>query len=130
MIHILTVVSGKCPGFCKCLRSSKSGFATFLNSSGQQKGPALLTSNRQGMTEFSLRVVDMVIVENKYKSYINCSDKDSYVTVFYLVSGEIEEVEVERCREVPILEGTGSRSRNHCGVTVSPLPQEEGINGI
>ena len=42
------------------------------------------------------RVKDIVLVENKYKSHINFSIKDSYVTVFYLVSGEIEEVEVNQ----------------------------------
>ena len=31
---------------------------------------------------------------------------------------------------MPILEGTGSRSRNHCGVTVAPMPQHESISGI
>ena len=35
-------------------------------------------------------------MENKYKSYINVSIKDGYVTVFYLVNGEIEEVEVKQ----------------------------------
>ena len=34
---ILAAVSGKCPEFCKCLRFSKSGFATFSNSAGCQK---------------------------------------------------------------------------------------------
>ena len=47
----------------------------------------------------SSRVGDMVLVDDKDKSYINCSGKYGYVTVFYLVSGESEEVEVERCRE-------------------------------
>ena len=34
---IIASVRGKCPGFCKCLRFSKSGFATFYNSAGHQK---------------------------------------------------------------------------------------------
>ena len=34
---ILGEVSNKCPGFCKCLRFSKSGLATFSNSTGHQK---------------------------------------------------------------------------------------------
>ena len=46
--------------------------------------------------EIYFRVGDIVIVENKYKSYINVSIKDGYVTVFYLVNGEIEEVEVKQ----------------------------------
>ena len=35
--------------------------------------------------EMSLRVGDIVIVDEKGKAYINCSVKDGYVTVFYLV---------------------------------------------
>ena len=34
---ILASVSSKFPGFCKCLRFSKFGFATFSNSAGHQK---------------------------------------------------------------------------------------------
>ena len=41
--------------------------------------------------EMLLRVEDIVIVENKYKAYINNSGNAGYVTIFYLVSGEIEE---------------------------------------
>ena len=37
LTSILVVVSGKCPGFCKCLRFSKYGFATFSNCAGCQK---------------------------------------------------------------------------------------------
>ena len=40
----------------------------------------------------SLRVGDIVLVENRYKSYMDFSSKDGYVTIFYLVSGESEEV--------------------------------------
>ena len=80
--------------------------------------------------EMSLRVGDIVLVDEKDKSYLFFSGKDAYVTVCYLVSGESEEVEVERCREVPLLEGTGYWSGNHSGVTVTPLPQEESISII
>ena len=38
---ILDAVSGKCPGFCKCLRFSKSGFAKFSNSAGHQYWPEI-----------------------------------------------------------------------------------------
>ena len=61
----------------------------------------------------------MVLVDERDKAYINRSGKDSYVTVCYLVSGESEEVEVKQCREVPLLEGTRSRSGAHHGVTVA-----------
>ena len=40
-----------------------------------------------------------------------------------LISGKIEEVDVERYIEVTLLEGTGSRSGDHHGVTVARLPQ-------
>ena len=62
----------------------------------------------------------MVLFDERDKAYINRSGKDSYVTVCYLVSGESEEVEMEQCREVTLVEGTGSRSGNHRGVTVAP----------
>ena len=35
--HILGAVSYKCPGFSKCVRLSKYGFAAFSNSVGHQK---------------------------------------------------------------------------------------------
>ena len=62
----------KCPGFCKCLIFSKSGFTTFSNYLGCQKWTALSASDRRIMINFSLRVVDRVLVENKYKACINC----------------------------------------------------------
>ena len=46
---IIGAVSDKCLGFFKCLRFSKSGFATFSNSAGHQKWPALSASNRWSM---------------------------------------------------------------------------------
>ena len=46
-----------------------------------------------------------------------------------MVSGESEEVEAERCSEVPLLEETGYGNGNHHGVTVAPLTQEEIISG-
>ena len=46
---ILGAVSGKCPGFCKCLRFSNSGFATFSNSAGWKNRPALPSSNQRSM---------------------------------------------------------------------------------
>ena len=51
----------------------------------------------------SLRLEDIVLVDDKDKAYIYCYGKDDYGTVFYLVNGESEEVEVERCREVPCM---------------------------
>ena len=44
--YILAEVSGKCPGFYKCLRFSKFGFATFSNSAGCQKSPAISESKK------------------------------------------------------------------------------------
>ena len=49
-----------------------------------------------------LRVVYSVLVEKKYKSYINCSSKDCYVTVLHLVSGESEEVGVKQTNIIPL----------------------------
>ena len=46
---VLGAVSDKCSGFCKCLRFSKSGFATFTNSAGHQKWPPLSSSDRRSM---------------------------------------------------------------------------------
>ena len=40
----------------------------------------------------ALTVGDMFLVEDKDKAYINRYRKDCYVTVFYLVNGESEEV--------------------------------------
>ena len=36
VVYLLVAVSDKSPGFCKCLRFSKFGFAIFLNSAGFQ----------------------------------------------------------------------------------------------
>ena len=69
----------------------------------------------------------MVLLDEKYQAYIKFSGKDGYVTVCYFLSGEIEEVEVERCREVPLLEETRSWSGNHYVVTVATINQEESI---
>ena len=49
LYHILASVSGKCPGFCKCLRFLKSGFAAFSNSAGHKERPALSVSDRRSM---------------------------------------------------------------------------------
>ena len=38
--------------------------------------------------EFLLRVVDIVLADDKDKAYTNVSGKDGCVTVYYLVSGE------------------------------------------
>ena len=72
-VHIQPLVSKKYPGVCKCLRFSKSGFATFSNSTGCQKWPALSESDQRSIMEFLLRVEDIVLVENKDKSFINCT---------------------------------------------------------
>ena len=42
ILNILASASSKCPRFCKCLRSSKSGFATFPKFDVHQKLPELL----------------------------------------------------------------------------------------
>ena len=55
---ILGSVSDKCPGFCKCLKFSKSRFATFLNSTGCQKWPALSASDQ--------KIVMVVVTTIKY----------------------------------------------------------------
>ena len=43
--------------------------------------------------EMVLRVVDIVLLDDKYRSYINCSSKYECVTVFYLV-GTYEKKEI------------------------------------
>ena len=48
--------------------------------------------------ELSFRVRDIVLVGEKDKAYIFFSVKYGYITVYYLVSGVGEEVEVKRCR--------------------------------
>ena len=50
---------------------SKSGFSTFSNSDGFQKGPALSESKRRIMMDMQLMVGYIVLAENKYKDYIN-----------------------------------------------------------
>ena len=55
--------------------------------SGYQKLPALAASDRRSVKKMLLREVNTVLVDKKYKSYINCSGKDYYVTVLYFVSG-------------------------------------------
>ena len=53
---ILGAVSNKCPEFCKCLRCSKYGFATFSKSAGRQKWPSLSASDwRSVMVTFGSR---------------------------------------------------------------------------
>ena len=76
----------KCPRFRKWLRFSKSRFATFLNSAGRQKWPALATSNQWVVVDMSLRVGYIAQMGNEFKAYINCSGKYGYITVFYLVN--------------------------------------------
>ena len=34
-------------------------------------------------------------MDNKYKFYIDCSDKDVHITIFYLIGGKSEEVGVK-----------------------------------
>ena len=50
----------------------------------------------------SLRVEDIVLVENKDKTCINHSGKYGYVTVCYLVSGESEEVGVKQAELIRV----------------------------
>ena len=52
--RLLVSVRNKCPGFCKCLRFSKSGFAIFSNYAVHQKGPELSASHRKSMIHMSL----------------------------------------------------------------------------
>ena len=86
----LTTIQGpvrrKCLRFFKCLEFPKSRFSIFLNFSGRQKWTALTASDRWSMMEMSLMVVDVVLVDEKDKAYINHSGKFGYVTVCYLVS--------------------------------------------
>ena len=42
-----------------------------LCSSGHQKGPALSASEQRRTMDMSLRVEDMILLENKDKAYIN-----------------------------------------------------------
>ena len=68
--NILGLVSDKCPGFCKCLRFSKSVFATFSKSSGCQKGPALSSSDQH-----SMMVMETIYVKMIYNSRLIVHDK-------------------------------------------------------
>ena len=81
LLHIIGAVSQKYPRFCKCLIFLNSGFSILSNSAGCQNLPALSESNIRSMIELSLRVVDIVLVEEKDKSNIHCSAKDGYVIV-------------------------------------------------
>ena len=95
--------------------------------------PKVASNIRRRLTDHDVDVsegIKTILVYKKDKALINRSDKYGCVIVCYLVSGEIEEVEVELCREIPLLEETGSRSGNHCGATILPLPQEEIISEI
>ena len=56
--------------------------------------------------ELSLRVGDLVQVEEKDKSYINSFRKYGYIIICYFLCGESEEVEVEQCREALPVERT------------------------
>ena len=79
--------------------------------------------------ETTLRVGDVVFVDDKDKAYIDCFIENVYIAVRSLVCGSSEEVGVGRCREVPHVEGMGSRPRCHHSVTVAPLPQAANIIG-
>ena len=50
-----------------------------------------------------LRLGDLVLVDNKYKVYINCSVKDGYVIALYLVRGESEEVGVKQAELIQVI---------------------------
>ena len=61
---ILGSVRKKHRVLCKCLRFSKSGFATFSNSDFSQKGPALSASDQQIMIVTAIIYVE--IIDNFY----------------------------------------------------------------
>ena len=77
-----------------------------------------------------LRVGYIFLVNNKDKSYINSSGKDSYITICYFVSEESEDVELELCREVPRLEVTGSWYGNHYYVTIVQQTTGKNTKGV
>ena len=59
---ILGAVSDKCPGFCKCSRFSKSGSATFSDSAGCQKWPALSTSYRRSVMMMATTINSIIVL--------------------------------------------------------------------
>ena len=61
-IDILAVVSVKFPGFCKCLRFSKSGFDIFFNSAGCQKQPALSANDRWSVMMMAKTIKSILIL--------------------------------------------------------------------
>ena len=58
---ILGEVSGKCLGFCKGLRFSKSGFAKFLNYTGHQKWPEISSINQRSVTMIAKKINSVLI---------------------------------------------------------------------
>ena len=60
--------------------------------------------------EISLRVGDMILLDEKDKSYINCSSKYFCVTVCYLLSGESSEVVVNQAELIRVSSADKSRA--------------------
>ena len=67
-----------------------------------------------------------VIVRGTDKCYINCLNEDNYVTVWFIVRRNIEIMPQNQCFQVPIVEGTGSRSGGMCKLSRF-IPREQCI---
>ena len=68
----------------------------------------------------TLRVRDCVLVRGTDKGYIECLNKDNYVTVFLIVGRNTEIVTHNQCCHVPIVKGTVSRSDNLHNISSTP----------
>ena len=54
-----------------------------------------------------MRVGECVIVRGTYKAYIECLNKDKYVTIWFIVGINIEIVPQNKKFQVPIVKGPG-----------------------
>ena len=68
-LQILCSVSNKCPGLCKCLRFSKSGFAIFSNSAGCQNWQSLSASDQLSMMVMATKINSILTLLLTYTIY-------------------------------------------------------------
>ena len=66
------------------------------------------------------RLGDLILVRGTDTVYIECLNEDNYVTVFYIVGINAEIVPQNQCCQVPIVEGTGSRSGHMHKISSAP----------
>ena len=58
----------------------------------------------------TLMVRDCVLVRGTDKGYIECLNEDNYVTVLFILGINTKIVPHNKCSQLPIVEGNGSRS--------------------